>query len=402
MVVCTGPLKPVPAVVEGGMAAPPLRVLVLITLGEPGGAQVHVRDLITGLAPRLTFALGMGAGDFLHDEVAALGVGVHRVAGLQRAVSKGPDRTALRALRALIRQTRPHLVHTHSTKAGLLGRIAARLEGVPCVHTAHAWSFSDGQPWRRVAMAVPLEAAVGRLTDRFIVVSGADREVALRYRVVTDAQVHIVHNGVVDSPLRAIPGQAATPTLTMVARMAHPKDHELLLRALAGVRRPFVLRLVGDGPDRPRLERRVAELGLTHRVEWLGVRRDVAALLADSQVFALISLQEGFPLAVLEAMRAGLPVVASRVGGIAEAVTHGETGFLVERGDELGLRRTLEGLFGDPALRASMGAAGRAAYAARFTVGHMLDRTAAVYRSIAVDHGLPEPLPGGVHGRVGP
>lgn len=361
--------------------APP-RVLVVITRGERGGAQVHVLDLVRGLRGRIDYEVAVGDGEFLAGEIAALGVPAHVVPALQRAVSPATDLRALRDIRALIARVKPNIVHTHSAKAGLLGRCAARLEGVPAIHTAHAWPFSDGLPWRRKAMAIPLEALAGRWTRRLIVVSEADRAIALRYRVARDARIRIIHNGVVDDAARARPGDG-TPIVTMVARMAEPKDPLLLLRALAGIDAPFSVRLVGDGPDRPGIEAAIRALGLSGRVELLGVRRDVADLLASSHIGALISRQEGFPLAILEAMRAGLPVVASDVGGIREAVRDGTTGLLVPRGDEAGLRSALSRLIRSAELRCSLGSAGRLSFEARFTVEHMLSRTAAVYREVA-------------------
>lgn len=364
-----------------------MRVLMLITRGEPGGAQVHVRDLVRGLRDRVAFFVGVGEDGFLPDALRSLDVPVRVLDSLQRAIDLTQDRRALQALRGLIREVAPDLVHTHSTKAGLLGRIAARLEGVPAVHTAHAWSFSDGQPRRRVLTAVPPEAVVGRITTRFIVVSEADREIALRYRVARPDQVRVVHNGVADHPGRATP-DADPPTITMVARMAAPKDHALLVDALAAVERPWRLRLVGDGPDRPALEARIQARSLGGRIELLGTRSDVPELLADSQIATLVSKQEGFPLVVLEAMRAGLPVVASDVGGIREALTP-DCGTLVARGDQPSLTRALDRLLADPALRAAQGAAGRARYESHFTAARMVARTAAVYDELARDHALP-------------
>jgi len=368
-----------------------MRVLLLITRGEPGGAQVHVFDLVRGLQGRVDFQVGLGDDEFLAIELRKLGVPVHVLPALQRAIAPATDRRALRQIRALIREVSPHLVHTHSTKAGLLGRLAAHLEGFSALHTAHAWSFSDGQPRRRKLMAIPPEVIVGRLTERFIVVSAADKAISLRYRVAREDQLRVVHNGVRDVPQRARPDGGDPPTVTMVARMAAPKDHQLILRALAGVDAPFRLQLVGDGPDQASLEALIEALGLGDRVALLGRRDDVPELLADTHIFALISRQEGFPLAILEAMRAGLPVVASDVGGVREAVRHGDTGFLIPRGDEQALRASLRRLLVDPALRRSLGDAGRHTYEKRFSADHMLTNTAAVYRELAADHGWPTP-----------
>jgi len=357
-------------------------VLVVITRGEPGGAQVHVRDLIVGLHDQVRFHLALGEDGFLADAVAASGVPVTLVPELQRAVSAASDARCLGALRRLIRSVGPDLVHTHSSKAGVLGRLAARSTGTPCVHTAHAWSFSDGLSRRRKAGAIPVEWLVGRVTDRFIVVSEADREIGLRYGVVRPAQVRVIHNGVQDDGVRASPG-ASPPVLTMVARFAPPKDHALLLRALAGIDVPFVAQLVGDGQDRAAIEAQVDALGLRGRVRFLGRRDDVAAVLGASQVGVLVSKQEGFPLVVLESMRAGLPVVASDVGGVREAVRDGVTGLLARRGDEAGLRAALRVMLTDSEVRVRLGRAGRLAYEESFDASTMRARTLEVYHQLA-------------------
>ncbi len=289
------------------------------------------------------------------------------------------DLRTLLGLRDLVRRVKPDLVHTHSTKAGLLGRWAAALAGVPAVHTAHSWSFSDGVSSSRRALAVPVEAVTARLTRRIIAVSDADREVAERWHVARGERVTVVHNGVADVPERAEPDAAGPPTLAMVARLAPPKDHALLLHALGGLKDlPWRVALVGDGPGRATIEATVARLGIADRVDLLGLRRDVPAVLARAHVGALISRQEGFPLAVLEAMRAGLPVIASDVGGAREAVT-AETGLLVARDDEAGLRDALRRVLSTPALRRSLGDAGRRRYEERFTAAAMITRTLDVY-----------------------
>jgi glycosyltransferase involved in cell wall biosynthesis len=360
-----------------------MRVVVIITRGEPGGAQGHVLELVRGLRGGVDFHVVVGDDTFLARELRPLGVPVHVVPDLVRSVSPAADRRAMGALRAVLAAVRPHLVHTHSTKAGVLGRLAARAEGIPAIHTAHAWSFSDGLPWSRKLVAVPVEALIARWTRRFIVVSDADRAIAVRYRVAAPSQVRIVHNGVPDVSERARPDAGGVPVVTMVARLAPPKDPLLLLRALAGVGVPFSLRLVGDGPEMPAVQSAVRTLGLQDRVTLCGSRGDVPALLASSHRFVLASRQEGFPLAILEAMRAGLPVVASDVGGVREAVIPECTGLLVPRGDQVALRAALRRLLVFPALRATFGAAGRRAYEARFTAAHMLAGTGAVYRELA-------------------
>lgn len=366
-------------------AAARVRVVLVITLAERGGAQMHVLELVRGLRDRVAYTVVVGEEGFLTAELRALDVEVRVLPSLQRSVSARADVRGLLALRRILREVRPRLVHTHSSKAGILGRLAARLEGIPAIHTAHAWSFSDGLSWQRKAASIPLEAAVGRVTSRFIVVSDADREVATRYRVARERQVRIVYNGVPDVAERAEPGRRdERPVLTMVARLAAPKDPLLLLQAVRAIPLPCRVQLVGDGPDRAAVETSLREDPPPPGVEvvLLGTRGDIPSLLAASHVGLLVSRQEGFPLVVLEAMRAGLPVIASNVGGIREAVDHGVTGFLVERGDVAGLTGAIRTLVASADLRRTMGAAGRFAYEARFTIERTLAATMDVYREL--------------------
>ncbi|MFH1463034.1 MAG: glycosyltransferase family 4 protein [Pseudomonadota bacterium] len=368
-----------------------MRVLLVITRGGRGGAQAHVLELVRGLLGRVEFTVAVGEDAFLASSLRSLGVRVQVLPALRREVAPAADLRACAALRRLIRALGPDLVHTHSSKAGLLGRAAAWREGVPAMHTAHAWSFSDGLPRRRIALAVPIEALAGRATRRFITVSEADGRIARRYHVARAAQIRVVHNGIADTPWRAAPDAGAPTTIAMVARMAPPKDHHLLLRALAGVGAPFRLLLIGDGPDRGAIEAEIGALGLVGRVDLAGDSAEVPRLLAGAQIGALISRQEGFPLAVLEAMRAGLPVIASDVGGVREAIEDQATGLLVARGDATGLRSALARLLVDAPLRRRLGDAGRRAWEQRFTAAHMVSGTEAVYRELAEEGGWPPP-----------
>lgn len=357
-------------------------VVLVITRGERGGAQVHVHDLVVGLSEKIDYHVVLGEDGFLGPALRAAGVTVTLLPALQRSIHPRTDRRALVGLSRLLRELKPDLVHTHSTKAGLLGRLAAWRCGVPVVHTAHAWSFSDGLSWKRKSWAIPVEALAGRITDRFITVSEADREVGTRWRVARWSQVRVVHNGVPDVVPRASPGACGPPVIALVARMAPPKDHSLMLMATAAVQAPFILRLIGDGPDRSTLEAQARQLGIADHIEWLGVRSDVPELLADAHIFALVSRQEGFPLAILEAMRAGLPVVASDVGGVTEAVRDGHNGIVVQRGDLAGLTAALDTLLTDPELRVRLGQHGRADFDAQFSLPRMLDATLHVYREL--------------------
>jgi glycosyltransferase involved in cell wall biosynthesis len=169
----------------------------------------------------------------------------------------------------------------------------------------------------------------------------------------------------------------------MVARLSHWKDQPALLHALADLKDlEWQLELIGNGPLREQLEAVTESLGLTSRVTFLGYRRDVPERIAEAQLFLLISKWEGFPRSILEAMRAGLPVVASDVGGVQESVVDGITGFVVPRGDTERLRACLRQLITSPELRVRMGEAGRTRYEEKFTFNRLVERTTTVYESV--------------------
>jgi glycosyltransferase involved in cell wall biosynthesis len=172
----------------------------------------------------------------------------------------------------------------------------------------------------------------------------------------------------------------------MVARISHWKDHPTLLNALAGLLDlEWQLELIGDGHLRRETEALAATLGITSRVRFTGYRDDVPVRLADAQMFVLATKWEGFPRSILEAMRAGLPVIASEVGGVGQSVRDGETGFVVPGGDVAALRARLRQLLVDPSERQRMGAAGRNWYEKHFSLERLVSETTAVYEAVLAD-----------------
>lgn len=355
-----------------------LRVaLVLTRFDEPGGAQVHVRDLALACREREVEVTVLGGGSSpLADDLERRGLSVIRLRHLARALRPLADLRAFLELRATLRGLGPDVVALHSSKSGWLGRLAAASLGLPAVFTAHGWSFAADAPGADLYRVA--EAAAARLPATVITVSEADRELARR---ALGLQAECIPNGVPDDPGRGEPGREP-PLLLMVARFAPQKDQALLLRALARLRDlPWRLALAGDGPGRAEAARLVRDLGLEDRVELPGFLESPPY--SAAQVFVLASRWEGLPLSVLEAMRAGLPTVATDVGGVREAVEEGRTGWLVPAGDEGALARALEVLLEDPALRERMGRAARQRYEERFRHETMVERTLEVYRRAA-------------------
>ena len=356
--------------------------MFVITRGDSiGGAQVHVRDLALRLAANgHQVHLVTGVAGPLTDQLTSAGIDWTICPGMLREIDPLRDGQAVRALVGILRRVRPDLVATHSSKAGILGRVAARVARVPATFTAHGWAFTGGVPEPRRSAYRLIERACAPLAARIICVSDHDGALAARAGIGR-GRIRVVHNGVpdIDPALAATPGDAAaTPRAVMVARFDRQKDHATLLAALARVP-GLALDLIGDGPGRGETERRVAELGLGDRVAFLGHRSDIAERLARAHLFVLSSRWEGFPNSTLEAMRAGLPVIVSRCGGAPEAVTEGVTGYVVAPGDVAALADRLTHLAVDPAARAALGAAGRRRFVDEFTFDTMYRATVAVY-----------------------
>jgi len=294
---------------------------------------------------------------------------------LRRSLRPGRDLVALGRLVAVMRQWRPHLVHTHTAKAGAVGRVAARLARVPVVvHTYHGHVFRGyfSPPTTRVFLAI--ERRLARHTDRLVAVSPAVRDELLHLGIGTPGTLVAVPLGLDLQPfvdcerlrgsLRTELALAPdTPLVGIVARLVPIKAHEVFLAAMARVLREVATTrflVVGDGELRPSLERQAAALGLAGHLRFLGWRRDLDRLYADLDVAVLCSRNEGAPVSLIEAMAAGCPVVATRVGGVPDLVEDGVVGRLVPPDDPGALADAVVSvLCAPPARRRAMGAAGR-------------------------------------------
>jgi glycosyltransferase involved in cell wall biosynthesis len=363
-----------------------VRIAYIVTRADPiGGAQIHVRDLAAAVQAQghAATVITSGSGPFI-DGLRAQQTPTIVLRHLGVPIDPARDLRALQEIRAVLRDLRPDLVTAHSSKAGVLGRLAGRSLRIPVVLTVHGWSFTPGIPALQAAVYRQIERCVGPLASRIITVSEFDRQLALAARVAAEERVVTVHNGMPDVPLELRADPARTPPrLVMVARFGPQKDHLTLFRALAGLQGlAWELDLIGDGPLMGQMASVAATLGIGGRVRLLGQRTDVDQILAQAQISLLVSNWEGFPLSILEAMRAGLPVVASAVGGVGESVVDEETGYLVPRGSADQLRDRLGRLLVSPAERVRLGARGRARYEQLFTLGHTVAKTLAVYQDV--------------------
>ena len=368
-----------------------MHIAFAITRGDAvGGATVHVRDMARFLldrGDRATVLVGgalAGGNDEALAELRRCDIPCCLIPSLRRAIHPVHDIGAVRELTRALRRIKPDLVSTHTAKAGLLGRIASRAAGIPVIFTPHGWAVSDrisavgGRVFRLVErLAAPLAHTIVNVCE-------AEKTLARTHRIAPSHKLTVIHNGVRDIPAaqRADPS-IHPPRLVMVARFEAPKDHELLLQALLPLRNfDWQMDLVGSGPREEAMLAMATELGLGSRVHFSGHTIDTAGRLGRSQIFVLTSRSEGFPRSILEAMRAGLPVIASDVGGVSEAVAHRETGLVVPRNDAASLTQALATLILSPALRKAYGRAGRLRYEVNFTFDGMARQTVALYDRI--------------------
>ena len=359
-----------------------MKVLYIITRAVLGGAQIHVLELLrqalqNGKAGLVTYESGT-----LVDMAREMGVDVWVLSSPVDSINPLKDLRTIRSIHRIIRVYMPDVVHCHSSKAGVAGRIAAWLAGVPAVFTAHGWAFSDGISSRRKRFARAIERFVAPISSSIICVSKYDFDLALRYVVTSKEKMHVVRNGIANIGPTAAHSQRETIRCVMVARFSAQKDQISLVRAMPHLDKHLELLLVGEGELLEETRNEARALGIDDRIKFTGNRYDIPEILADCDIFAHVSNWEGFPYSILEAMRAGLPVVASDVGGVCEAVNDSVTGYLVPRGDSALLIEKLKTLASDSAMRQVMGAAGRKRFLDNFTLDRMLDGVDAVYQQV--------------------
>jgi glycosyltransferase involved in cell wall biosynthesis len=360
-----------------------MKIVHVLTRGDVlGGAQSHVRELSLELR-----ALGhdvtviTGAPGLFTDQLRDDGIPCLHMKSLVRALRPHRDVAALIELWNALRKLKPDLVCAHTAKAGSLGRAAARLHHIPSVFTPHGWSIFDRTALETNPLHCWMEQMAGHLGTRVINVCEAERDVARQYHVCPPKQLDVVHNGIADSPdLRTRAVEAQPPVIVMVARFATQKDHATLLHALTTLQSlEWTLQLVGGGELQPDIIAQLKTPGLRDRVSILPANTNVGRLLMETQLFVLSTHFEALPISILEAMRAALPVIATDVGGIHEAVIHERNGLLVPRADIPALRSALARLIASPSQRAAMGAAGKQRWKEHFTATTMAARTIEVY-----------------------
>jgi glycosyltransferase involved in cell wall biosynthesis len=384
----------------------PTRVLRVIARLNMGGPALHVAYLTAGLAER-GYRTTLVAGELSRGEESmafvaeGLGVPVVTVSELHREISPLRDAVATLRLARLIRTQRPHILHTHTAKAGALGRLAALLARGSVrpviVHTFHGHVLRGYFGGLSARLFKLVETLLARATDALVVVSPEVRDDLVALGVAPAEKFVVIRLGIEVEQRVAANGRARDEARRLlgipperfvvgwIGRMTGVKrtgDALLALRALRERGADACLCLVGDGPARVALEEQAHRLGLARHVLSLGYQEDVARWYAAFDAFVLPSANEGTPVTAIEALAAGRPVVATRVGGVPDVVRDGENGYLVEVGDTVTLGERLARLAHDPALRERMGVAGRERVPDRYAVARLVDDVDRLYRSL--------------------
>ncbi len=362
-----------------------MRILFVSARGDAfGGASLHVRDMARRLMDdghQVKIAVGGTADMEVPRRFAEKNLDFDCIAEMGRSIDPAKDIRSMLKLRKIAKTFQPDLVSCHASKGGAIGRIACLGLGVPVLYTPHCWSFVDGFP--KADFYQRVESMLARFTTKIIAVCEDERAFGLEKGVGTPEQTVCIHNGVIDTaPSAKTTRKGGNLQLLMVARFEAQKDHPLLIRTLARLQEfSWNLTLVGDGPTKSACVALAEELGIADRLQFIGYSSQVEEHLAQSDVFLLVSNWEGFPRSILEAMRAGLPVVASDVGGCKEAIDE-ETGRIVTKGDLDQLTAALGEILANPEKCQAMGQKGRERFEERFTFEVMYARYRKLYESL--------------------
>jgi glycosyltransferase involved in cell wall biosynthesis len=394
----------------------PVKVLRVIARLNMGGPALHVAYLSAGLRARgyettlVAGSLARGEGSMSHvaDE---LGVPIVALPDLHREISPLRDLRAAFRLASLIRRVRPEILHTHTAKAGAIGRVAALLstDARPpiVVHTFHGHVLRGYFDPLRTDVFRRLERSLARSATALVAVSPEVRDDLVALGVAPRGKFAVIRLGIeleervgggADGRLETRRLLGIPPdrfTVGWIGRMTGVKRADDVLLALRSLRERGVdacLCMVGDGPDRDDVEERAHELGIVRNCFFLGYQDEVAPFYAALDTLILSSGNEGTPVSAIEALASGRPVVATRVGGVPDVVRDGEDGFLVEPGDVEAMADRLALLAADAVLRRRMGEAGRARVLPRYSVDRLLDDVDLLYRSLLEAEGLRPPV----------
>lgn len=389
----------------------PIRILRVIARLNMGGPAIHVSSLAAGLEPR-GYETTLVAGSLARGEdsmaflAERLDIPVRTIPELQREVSPIDDARSVRRMREIIRELRPHILHTHTAKAGAIARAAALVSGAArppiLVHTFHGHVLKGYFDPVRTRFFEEVERSLARVTDALVAVSPEVRDELVAAGIAPREKFSVIRLGIpleerlgdatADLDYRRLYGISESAFVVgWVGRMTDVKDTDAVLEIVRAARDrglEAVLVMVGDGPDRVRLEQLAHDIGIARSTFFVGYQPEVAGYYRLFDAFLLPSVNEGTPVSAIEALASGTPVVATRVGGVPDVVRDGEDGFLFEPGDTDDAAERLALLASDATLRSALGASGRERVLRRYSVSRLVEDVDRLYRSLLSERGL--------------
>lgn len=386
-----------------------MKILYIITSSNIGGAQTHISQITEHMKENGVEVAVMANSiskkeNWLEQELRKRNkespMRFYLNPHLRNSFNPFIGMKAMKEIRKAVEEFKPDLVSLHSSAAGFWGRLAIKNK-VPTIFTAHGWGFTEGAPIIRRKVALMAEKMVAKYCSKIICVSEYDRQLALRYGLANENKLVTVHNGVElskeISSNHEIQNQNPLVNIVFVGRLAEPKQPEMLIAAFSKISEPIrdvaQIEIIGDGTKREKLQKLIKEKRLENRVKLLGAlpREQVFKKLVKADIFTLISHYEGFPRSMLEAMSKGLPIVASNVGGVSEAV-YPENGFLIDPVRKLQgnkevviqqIENALTKLIMDKGMRHRMGMNSCNRVEQKFSLDMMFKETNFIYKQIS-------------------
>ncbi len=363
------------------------RVLLVIDEATIGGGQQHVLLVARHLdRQRFSVAVACQGSGMLVDELRRMTVPVYPV-----TLTNKPSLASLRRMKGILQESAPDVVHTHGGTAGVVGRIAGKMWHCRLVHTYHGLHYLHARLPKRILFTAADRMLV-KVTDRIVCVARGDYNLGLRCGVVDPTKTVVIRNGIEFESYSTMAEASGVqrrrhgvPVIGTIGRLHEQKGHRILIEAARRLHDrhiEFRVDIIGEGELRAALQRQIVHAGLDGIVRLLGNRTDIPACLADIDVFVLPSLWEGLPFALLEAMAAGVPVVASAVDGILEVVNEGENGLLVAPSDAAALAGALQRLLQNPTERQALAEGARVTVRERFDVRTMVHSLQKLYEEI--------------------
>jgi len=351
-----------------------MKILYIITLLSWGGADKYVYDLATGVKASghdVSVAGGeVSLGD-LADKLKAQAIDVLPLKNLVREINPIKDLLCIGEIKRLIETEKPDVVHLNSSKAGVIGSIAAKLSKhrTKVIYTCHGWVFNESlNPLIRI-IYLGLEKFTGSFKDKIICISEPDRQSAIKYRIIKSEKLITIHNGIDLNLMSFLEKNSARQELGLpanriiignIANFFKTKGLEFLIEAADTLinkqKQDIIFAIIGDGELRPQLEEQIKNKNLSASFLLLGKKQSAAKYLKAFDIYVSSSVKEGVPYSILEAMAAGLPIVATAVGGVPEVIKNKKNGLLINAGDPQAISEAINTILTDSSFRNQLSA----------------------------------------------